>query len=147
MNNISEHITYEEATFSAEAKKNGVDNIPTPQNLRSMKNLAEKIFEVVRDEFGGTPRRILSFFRTGKVNDLVNGAARSQHTRGEAIDFVGTREMFLWIKDHLVFDQLIYEYGDDENPAWIHVSLRLDGNNRNQTLRKRYKQGYELFTK
>jgi hypothetical protein len=30
---------------------------------------------------------------------------------------------------------LIWEYGDDMNPAWVHVSYRGRGNNRKQLLR------------
>jgi len=43
-------------------------------------------------------------------------------------------DFFNYIKDHLEFDQLIWEFGDDTNPAWVHVSYRL-GNNRMRILK------------
>ena len=71
----------------------------------------------------------------------------SQHCKGEAMDFIGTKEMFWWIVENLDFDQIIWEYGNDKNPRWIHVSLKLTGKNRKQVLRKEKGQGYRLLTK
>jgi len=146
MRNISKHITYAEATASNVAKRHGIDNIPTVRNITAMENLAENIFEKVRAR-DNKPRRINSFFRNGAVNDAVGGSRMSQHCKGEAMDFVGSKEDFWYIVDNLEFDQIIWEYGNNDAPAWIHVSLKLDGKNRKQVLRKEYKQAYALFTK
>jgi len=143
---ISDHISFYEAIRSNVANRHGIDNIPTPNNLKAMQNLAENVFEPVRAR-DGKPRRINSFFRNGKVNDLVGGSVSSQHVKGEALDFVGSKEDFWFIVDNLDFDQIIWEYGDDNNPSWIHVSLKLNGTNRKQVLRKRYQQSYEILTK
>ena len=55
--------------------------------------------------------------------------ATSQHCQGRALDLdadvfgrVTNAEIFHYIKDCLDFDQLIWEFGDDSNPAWVHVS-------------------------
>jgi hypothetical protein len=41
--------------------------------------------------------------------------------------------LFHWIKDNLEFDQLIWEFGTDKEPAWIHVSY-VYSRNRKQVL-------------
>lgn len=70
---------------------------------------------------------------------MVGGSATSQHVKGEAIDMdAGSKEenkkLYEWCKLHLIFDQLIYEYGDESGPDWVHISYRA-GMNRNETLR------------
>jgi len=47
-------------------------------------------------------------------------------------------EMYRFIKDHLDFDQMIWEFGSDSNPDWIHVSY-VGKQNRNRCL-KAYKE-------
>jgi zinc D-Ala-D-Ala carboxypeptidase len=42
--------------------------------------------------------------------------------------------VFNYIKDNLVFDQLIWEFGSKECPDWVHVSYNY-GKNRGQILR------------
>ncbi len=67
----------------------------------------------------------------------MGGALNSQHTKGEAMDInaailggVTNAEIFLYIKNNLLFDQLIWEFGDDKNPDWVHVSYKNIGNRR-----------------
>ena len=47
--------------------------------------------------------------------------------------------MYRFIKDELEFDQMIWEFGDDENPDWVHVSYVSEDKNRNRCL-KAYKE-------
>jgi len=131
MNNISEHITFEEATQSATAKKMNIANIPSVEELASMVTVANECFEKIRSWYG-KPIRINSFFRCAELNKLVGGARNSQHVKGEAIDIDAgslseNRKIFDWCKKNLVFDQLIWEYGGE----WIHISFK-KGMNRNQ---------------
>jgi len=49
--------------------------------------------------------------------------------------FKTNAEMFNYIKDNLEYDQLIWEFGTDENPDWIHVSYVGPGKNRKRNLR------------
>lgn len=129
MNRISEHISYQEATKSITAIRNGVRNAPNPVQIANMKRLAEAIFEPLRKHFG-VPIWVSSFFRSFKLNQLVGGSKSSQHlaTRGAAIDLddvlggVTNAMIFHYIKDNLDFDQLIWEFGDNKNPDWVHVS-------------------------
>lgn len=144
--NISEHITYEEATVSSKAKELKINNDPNSKQLTNMKLLAENIFEKVREHFN-TPIYISSFFRSSKLNTKLKGSSTSQHCAnvGAAMDIdsdvykgVTNSEIFNYILENLNFDQLIWEFGDDENPAWVHVSYVSDLLNRKEVL-KAYK--------
>lgn len=137
MEKISEHITYDEATISPTGLRLGIENIPTPEDLERMKAVANACFEPLRSWYG-KPIKVNSFYRCPILNKAVGGAPTSQHANGEAIDMsAGSKEenkkIFEWCKANLIFDQLIYEYGDETGPAWVHISFR-KGNNRNQTL-------------
>ena len=44
-------------------------------------------------------------------------------------------EMYEFIKEHLNFDQMIWEFGDDDNPDWVHVSYVSKEDNRNRCLK------------
>lgn len=146
MSNISAHITLAEAIKSQTATRKGIDNIPTEEHLANMQYLAETIFEPLRAHFN-KPLGISSFYRGPKLNKAVGGSATSQHVNGEAMDIdgdifggVSNTDIFNYIKSNLPFDQLIYEFGTDVNPDWVHVSIRRDGKNRKQIL-KAVKQG------
>lgn len=127
--NISEHITYKEATYSATANLKGINNTPDTETLKTMIITACKVFEPVRRYFG-KPILITSFYRSHELNKAIGGAKNSQHVKGEAIDIKATqgftnKQIFDWIKDNLTFDQLIWEYGNDKEPAWVHVSYSI----------------------
>jgi len=131
--NISEHITYSEATLSPTAIRFGIENTPTESQLFSMRIVAENCFEPLRKWYG-KPIKIGSFFRCTLLNEKVGGALNSQHSKGEAIDMnAGSKEenkmLFDWCKANLVFDQLINEY----DFTWVHISFR-QGANRNMTI-------------
>ncbi len=140
MQRISQHISYKEATFSQTATRKDIDNIPSEEVLQRMKTVAENIFEPLRAHVGG-PIKINSFYRSIMLNTAIGGSKSSQHTRGEAIDLDDTlgcmsnKDMFTFIKDELDFDQLIWEFGDNENPAWVHVSYVSPENNRRRILK------------
>ena len=140
MERISKHISYKEATFSQTATRKDIDNTPSEEVLQRMKTVAENIFEPLRAYVGG-PIKINSFYRSIMLNTAIGGSKSSQHTRGEAIDIDDTlgcmsnKDMFTFIKDELDFDQLIWEFGDDENPAWVHVSYVSPENNRRRILK------------
>jgi hypothetical protein len=50
----------------------------------------------------------------------------------------------MYIKNHLTFDQLIWEFGDDENPDWVHVSYKTEGN-RGEVLRAVRQNGKTIY--
>ena len=92
-----------------------------------MKEVAENLFEPLR-EWVGRPIKINSFFRGEPVNTAIGGSTRAQHMKGQAIDIDDTfghktnAEMYYYIKDNLDFDQMIWEFGTDKNPNWLHIS-------------------------
>ena len=142
MKKISKHISYKEATNSNYAQQNGIKNKPTEEHIENMEVLAEGVFEPLR-EWVEAPIRVNSMFRSLELNTALKGSIKSSHMKGEAIDIdsMGGKtnlEMFHYIKDNLDFDQLIWEFGTDEEPAWVHVSWVADGLNRGETL-KAYK--------
>jgi len=149
--NISKYVTYAEATKSDTAIKFGIKNEPNEEQLRAMKNVATKIFDPVR-EFIGKPLGVTSFFRSAALNKKIGGSSKtSQHMLGEAIDIdcdkfghSSNKIIFDFIRATLEFDQLIWEYGDNNNPDWVHVSLKLNGKNRKQILQKT-KEAYLPF--
>tara|TARA_B100000902_G_C27245915_1_gene882589 strand:- start:77 stop:532 length:456 start_codon:yes stop_codon:yes gene_type:complete len=141
---ISEHISYKEGTYSNTATRRGIDNTPNDEQLTNMELVAEKVFEPLRDHVGG-PIKINSFFRSPELNKAIGGSTKSQHCKGQAMDIDDTfgrmtnAEMYHWIKENLDFDQMIWEFGDDDNPNWVHVSYVSDASNRNRCL-KAYKE-------
>jgi len=141
---ISDHITYAEAIHSNTAKRKRIDNTPNPTQVEAMKLTAQEVFEPLREWVGG-PIKVNSFFRSVALNEAIGGVASSQHCKGQAIDLddvygrKSNAEMFHWIKENLCFDQLIWEFGTDMNPNWIHISFVSKEDNRNRCL-KAYKE-------
>jgi len=135
MERISKHVSWKEGTYSRTGERLDLDNTPNEEQLKCMKAIAENIFEPLREWVGG-PIKINSFFRGEPVNTAIGGSTRSQHMKGQAIDIDDTfkhktnAEMFHFIKDNLDFDQLIWEFGTDDNPNWVHVSYVTHRDNR-----------------
>ena len=144
MEKISNHISYKEGIYSATALRRDIDNTPNDEQLKNMETIAEKIFEPLRVYVGG-PIKINSFFRSAKLNTAIGGSTTSQHCKGQAMDIDDTfgkmsnAKMYDWIKENLDFDQMIWEFGDDNNPNWVHVSYASPEKNR-QVCLKAYKQ-------
>ena len=140
---ISKHISNKEGVYSRTAIRLDIDNTPTKEHLANMTELAENVFEPLRAYVGG-PIKINSFYRSPKLNKAIGGSTKSQHCRGQAIDIDDTfkhmsnADMYKYIKENLDFDQMIWEFGSDENPAWVHISYVSPALNRNRCL-KAYK--------
>lgn len=130
------YFTIEELTASTTANRKGITNNPTPQQKRAIVLLIEKVLTPAREQFG-KPIRVTSGFRSAELNQAVGGAATSQHTKGEAADLKTTdnARLFYILKRQNNYDQLIWEYGDAEQPQWVHVSYNSNGHQRHQTLR------------
>jgi len=153
MNNISKHITYNEATRSYTAIKYNIVNIPDEQQLKNMILLAEAVFEPLR-EFVGIPIGITSFFRSKALNTKLKGSRTSQHmaNNGAAIDLdasiygkISNLDILYYIKDNLEFDQLIAEHPDDNGiPSWVHVSYKKYGN-RKQVFVSNFNRNGKVF--
>lgn len=140
---LSKNLTLNEVTNSGTAKRLGIDNNPTPEHIENLKILAEKIFQPIRDHFK-KPIRVSSGYRSKALNEAVPGASKtSQHSVGEALDLdqdgmntgVTNKMVFEYVKNNLNFDQLIWEFGTDDNPDWVHVSYKAKGPQRKQILK------------
>ena len=150
---LSEHLDLSEVTRSESAKRKGISNMPTEAHIANFKLLAEKIFEPIRTHFR-CPIIISSGYRSKELNAAIGGSLTSQHCQGEAIDIdmdgstngVTNRMVFDYIKDNLNFDQLIYEFGDANNPDWVHVSYESTGNQRKQIFKAIRVNGKTSYT-
>jgi zinc D-Ala-D-Ala carboxypeptidase len=139
---LSENLDLGELTRSESARRNGISNKPTPEHIENMKKLANNIFQPIREHFG-VPIFISSGYRSKELNSRIGGSSTSQHSSGEAIDIdmdgsssgVTNKQVFDFIKDNLDFDQLIWEFGNKNNPDWVHVSYESSGKQRKQVLR------------
>jgi zinc D-Ala-D-Ala carboxypeptidase len=143
---LSKHFELAEFTRSSTAKRAGISNMPTDAHLENIKLLCEKILEPIRVHFA-RPIILSSGYRSPALNRAVGGSSSSQHCSGEAadIDMDGTNvtnaQIFNYIKNNLEFDQLIWEFGTDSNPDWVHVSYESNGRQRKQILRAVKKNG------
>ena len=138
---LSKNLSLAEVTKSITAKRLGIDNTPDEWVTENLKKVAEHIFQPVRDHFG-KPIYVSSGYRGPELNRAIGGSKRSQHMEGRALDLDAdvfgrctNSQIFDYIKDNLEFDQLIWEFGDQDNPDWVHVSFVYDGVNRKRCLR------------
>jgi hypothetical protein len=148
---ISKHVSMREAVESYTAKRRGIDNTPGDYELTNMTALAENIFEPLREWVGG-PIKINSFFRSVELNEAIGGSSKSQHCQGRAIDIDDVyghktnAEMYNWIKENLNFDQMIWEFGTDDNPDWVHISYVSEDGNRKRCLKAEKKDGKTTYS-
>jgi zinc D-Ala-D-Ala carboxypeptidase len=138
---LSKYVSLAEVIRSDTAKRKGIDNSPTAEHLENLKVISEEVFDKVREYFG-VPLFISSGYRSAALNKAIGGSATSDHNLGRALDLdqdghgngVTNADVFNYIKSNLDFDQLIWEFGTDKNPDWVHVGYR-KGENRKQVLK------------
>jgi zinc D-Ala-D-Ala carboxypeptidase len=137
---LSKNLTLAEVIRSETAKRKGISNMPTPEHIENFKKLAVNVFQPIRDHFG-VSIHISSGYRSKALNTAIGGSLSSQHCRGEAIDIdmdgtdITNAQIFHFIKDNLTWDQMIWEFGTDKNPDWVHVSYKSTGKQRKQILK------------
>ena len=137
---VTMHFTIEELYASETAKRLGIDNKPSVQKMINLVYLASYVLEPLRVAMN-EPVKISSGYRCEKLNDAVGGVYNSQHLKGQAADLcidgdmAKGRRWFNYIRDHLPFDQLIWEH-DKSGTYWIHVSFVYPdfGKNRRQVI-------------
>ena len=133
---LSRNFTLKEFTKSYTAIKLGIKNEPNEEQIENMKALCNNVLQPTRDYYG-KPVNVSSGFRSFALNTRRSGSSTSDHCNGKAGDLDNEEDnptLFFYIKEHLDFDQLIWEFGDEHCPDWIHVSFRAVGN-RMQVLR------------
>ena len=150
---LSKNLSLSEVTKSNTATRKGISNNPTHEHLDNLVRLAANIFQPIRDNFK-TSIGISSGYRSKELNNIIGGSSYSQHCKGEALDLDAdiyggctNAEIFNFIKDNLVFDQLIWEFGTDENPNWVHVSYSDKDDNRMMILRADKVKGRTRYTR
>ena len=138
---LSKNLSLRECTKSITAQRLGIDNEPEKEVIENLKSIANKVFQPVRDYFG-CPIYVSSGYRSPRLNRAVNGSKNSQHVSGQALDLdadvfgkIRNADIFRYIKDNLEFDQLIWEFGDEDNPDWVHVSYKSNDENRGRCLK------------
>ena len=118
---LTSHFSLAEFTRSATASQHGLPNQPPQEVIDRLRLLCQHVLEPLRQHLG-CPITVTSGYRHPRVNALVGGVPGSQHQRGEAADIRIPRHLmpqaYMYIRDHLPYDQLILE------PSWIHVSYR-----------------------
>lgn len=136
---LSKNFTLEELTKSSVASRFKIDNTPSSIQQASLKLLAEKILQPVRDHYN-SPVIITSGFRCMALNAMIGSKTSSQHIAGEAADFevLGFSNLSVaeWIRDNLNFDQLILEFyrAGEPSSGWVHCSFKTDSQNRKEVL-------------
>lgn len=119
---LSGYYTLARLAHSDTARERGLDNTPPADAIENLRRVARGLDRVRR--LLGHPLEISSGYRCPALNVAVGGAARSQHTRGEAVDFCcpgfGTpADVARAIRDSAIaFDQCILEFG-----RWVHLSF------------------------
>jgi zinc D-Ala-D-Ala carboxypeptidase len=148
---LSTNLSLAEVTRSETAKRRGISNMPTAEHIENFKKLAVNIFQPIREHFG-KPIIISSGYRSAELNKAIGGSLSSQHSSGEAIDIdmdgtdITNAQIFNYIKENLNFDQMIWEFGTDTNPDWVHVSFAANRSQRKQILVAKKVNGKTTYT-
>ena len=101
---LSKNFSLVEMCKSQTAARMGMDNNPSEDETENLRLLCERVLQPIRDHFNHTVT-ISSF---GTPNNEVSD----------------------WIKENLMFDQLILEYFEPGQPnsGWVHVSYKKEIN-------------------
>ena len=148
---LTKNLSLSECLVSQTAKRLHLSNEPTQEHLNNLKKIAINVFQPLREGLN-TSIYVSSGYRSKALNEAIKGSSKtSQHMKGEALDLdadvyggVTNKDIFLFIRDNLEFDQLIWEYGTKNNPNWVHVSF-VEGKNRGKVMRCYGKSQYTLF--
>lgn len=138
---LSKNLSLRECVKSQTATRLGILNVIDDESLKNLKLVAKNVFQPLRDHFN-LPIAISSGYRSEELNKAVGGSINSHHTKGQALDIdadiisngITNKQIFDYIKNHCEFCQLIWEFGGDDQPDWVHVSF-VEGDNRKEVLR------------
>jgi len=124
----SKYFTLPEMLESATARRLKIAEQfnPPAEIVNNLELLCKNILDPLREKCGAIT--VTSGYRSPALNKAVKGAKSSQHMKGQAADIRGVNvsnaELFNQIqKLKLPFDQMIWEYGTDKEPSWVHVSF------------------------
>jgi len=123
--NLTKNFTLKEMYESTTAIRLGIDNTPSDIVIKNLLLLCQKVLQPLREQMEESIK-VSSGYRCPDLNKRIGGSKSSQHCFGQAADIScdeRTAEMYRYIKNNLIFDQLIWEFGNDDNPSWVHVSF------------------------
>jgi zinc D-Ala-D-Ala carboxypeptidase len=135
---LSANFQLSELVKSQVADRKGIPNNPSPAHIDNLKSLCLNVLQPIRSHFN-EPVIISSGYRSAELCIAIGSKPTSQHSEGKAADIeivnVDNKELAMWIKNNLEFDQLILEFYKEGEPdsGWVHVSYNGE-NNRNQFL-------------
>lgn len=125
------YFTLPELSRSFVAERLNIKNEPTPQAMRNLMQLVDKVLDPARDEWGH-PIIVTSGYRCRQLNEIVGGVDNSQHMEGLAADITtlgndaqANYRLFCAIRDSSIpYDQLICEGWNAATKTckWIHIS-------------------------
>lgn len=131
---LSENFELSEFTRSDTATREGIVNNPGDKEIVALQNLVVKLLQPLREVYSKR-MKINSGYRCPELNKAVKGSATSQHLKGEAADVACEHPAYLvecLKKSGLDFDQCI------QYSTFVHLSLKLSGQNRKQYLKGKY---------
>ena len=133
---LTANFHLEELIKSQVAERKGINNNPSPMQIENLKTLAVNILQPIRSQFD-KPLIISSGFRCAQLNIEIGSSINSEHcadNKSAAADFeipgVDNKELAQWIKDNLIWNQLILEFYKEGEPSsgWVHCSYSTDLN-------------------
>lgn len=138
---LGRRLTVQDFIRSEKASAKGIDNRIAPEHEANVRYLIDNLYDPLCDHFNAGIY-VSSGYRSLALNKVTKGASlTSQHAKGQAIDLdqdgqpgPSNVQIFHQIRT-MIFDQLIWELGDDKSPAWVHASIKSTGKNRRQILR------------
>ncbi|MDO5058767.1 MAG: D-Ala-D-Ala carboxypeptidase family metallohydrolase [Neisseria sp.] len=149
---ITDHFSLRELTRSETARRRGVANIPTAAEMENIRYTAERL-EAVR-AYVGRPIIVTSCYRSEQVNRLVGGSKTSAHRYGLAADcdaagLTSAEFAAVLIKmrneGRLDFDQLILEFPERGDGAWVHIGFTRSRKPRGQILTATKRGGKTVY--
>ena len=126
---LSKNLWLSEVTKSNTAIRRGIDNNPTKLHIANLTYLAEKVFQPIREHFGH-PIFVSSGYRSKDLNEAIGGSQKSFHSHGMALDLdmdgkstITNTDIFNFIKNNIDYTELIWEFGTEDKPDWVHVAI------------------------
>lgn len=116
---LSKNFTLAELTKT----NSGVPNDIPEHLITNLRELVDNVLQPARDALG--PIIVTSGYRSPEVNKAIGGSSKSQHCQAQAADLrckKGNDVLFNWLAENTPFDQMIWEFGDDDAPSWVHCS-------------------------
>ena len=136
---LSGHFSLSELTKSQTAERKGISNKPTLEHIENLTELCTHILEPTRRNFS-KPMVITSGYRSEELCEAIGSKTTSQHAKGEAADFemfgLDNKSLAKYIKNNLIFDQLILEFYNQDDPSsgWVHCSYSKEENRKESLL-------------